>query len=382
MTPTIPALDGPHLERWTAAAVPWWVPRTGLLGGWAVAVLVAVAADNRACSVADPGVCGPDVTFAVAIVVLLATPVLLWWLPPAGCAAGVLFAVLDVSYDDLRAANVAFALHGLLCLAVAAWIVSARRRQAAVVAEVAGTVRLDAALTERLRDSFPGWGGRSVLAVLLILVGAVSLAWYHHRDDQVARHEAAAVRADAVVRGVDNSEGTVVLEVPRPVKVGVLGSYEAGQVVPVLVDGDWVRPVNEPEDVTVWLSIGLGALALALLLLIREQRMRAARRRLLSGPLPAVELTAAPDEGRALLHDGLALVPVASTPRRLPRPRLTGEDVTWEDGWRTEQTRPQPVTVAGDLRDGGWVLLLTEDAVLLPEAPLRTPRRRPVPGSK
>ncbi|MBL7262173.1 hypothetical protein [Paractinoplanes lichenicola] len=376
-------MDGPSIKRWAAAAVPWWVSRVGLLLGWVVAVLVAVAADNRACSVADPQVCGPDVTFAVGIVILLATPVLLWWLPLAGCAAGVVFAVLDVIYDDLRAANVAFALHGLLCLAVAAWIVSARRRQAAVVAEVAEPVRLDTELTERLRDSVPGWGGRSVIAGLLIVIGAIGLAWYNHRTDQVARHEAAAVRAEAVVRSVDNSEGTVVLEVPRPVEVDVLGSYEPGQVVPVLVDGDWVRPVDEPEDVTVWLSIGLGALALALLLLVREQRMRAARRRLLSGgPLPGVELTAAPDQGRALLHDGLALVPVASTPRRLSRPRLTGEEVKWEDSWKTEETRPQPVTVAGDLRDGGWVLLLTEDAVLLPEAPVRTPRRQPAPGSK
>ncbi|MGK5683632.1 hypothetical protein [Actinoplanes sp. URMC 104] len=375
--PGAPALDGARMGRWSAAAVPWWVPRGVLVLGWAVAVLVAVAGDTSSCTPQEPAVCGPDVSFAVAAVVLLATPVLLWWLPLAGCAAGVVFAVLDLVFDDVRAANVAFALHGLLCLAVAAWSVAARRRQAAVVAEVAGTVRLEAALAERLRDTFPGWGARTVAAVLLLIAGTAGLAWYGHRTDQVTRHESAAVRTDAVVRSADDADDVIVVEAPRPVRLDVVGSYEVGQVVPVLVDGSWVRPVAEPEDVTPWLGGGLGALGLAVLLLAREQRMRSARRRLLSGPLPAVEVTAVPDDQRrAVLEAGMALVPVAATPTRLPRPLLTGEDVDWTDGWAAAD-EPQTVTVAGDLRDGGWVLLVTDSAVLLPEAPLRTPWRRP-----
>jgi hypothetical protein len=337
-------------------------------------------------------VCGPDVTFAAAIVVLLATPVLLWWLPLVGCGAGMLFAVLDLIYDDAPAANVAFGVHGLLCLAVAAWLVSARRRQAAVVAEVAGTVRLDAALVGRLQDSLPGWAEHTVVAVVLVIAGIGGIAWYDHRAAQVAAHESAAVRIEATIRSADNAEGVVVVDVPQPARVGVLDSYEAGQVVPVLVDGSWVRLVAEPEDVTPWLSVGLGALGVAGLLLLREQRMRSARRRLLSGPLPAVELTSEPDDqGRAVLHGGMALVPVVASPTQLTTPHLTGEDVDWDEGWAVEEVEdfgrawrsdghkdePQIVTVAGDLRDGGWVLLITDSVVLLPEAPLRTPRRRP-----
>ena len=370
--PGVPGLDGVRVEQWTAAAVPWWVLRLVLVAGWAAACIAAVVADPLSCSALDPTVCGPDVTFAVAIPVLFATPILLWWLPLAGCGAGMLFAVLDLVYDNLVAAKVGFGLHGLLCLGVAVWLVVARRRQGAVVAEVAGTVRLDAALAERLRDSFPGWGGRTLIAVVLILAGAGGLAWYGHRAGQVAAHESAAVRTEAVVRSADDAEGVVVVEVPRPVRLDVVGSYEAGQVVPVLVDGSWVRLVAEPEDVTLWLSAGLGALGLAGLLLVREQRMRSARRRLLSGPLPAVELPAGPDdEGRAVLHGGLAVVPVEASPIRLARPHLTGEEVTWSHGWSPED-EPQTVTVAGDLREGGWVLLITDAVVLLPEAPLRT----------
>lgn len=393
--PGAPVLDGPRIARWTAAAVPWWATRSVLIGGWAVAGVagvVAAAADTVPCTASEPGVCGPDVPLALAMVVMLATPVLLWWLPLAGCAAGMLFAVLDLVADDTPAANVAFGVHGLLCLAVAAWLVAARRRQAAVVAEVAGTVRLDPALAERLRDGLPGWGVRTVGAVVLVIAGIGSIAWYENRAARVAAHESAAVRMDAVVRSADNAEGVVVVEVPRAARVEVSGRYEAGQVVPVLVDGSWVRLVAEPEDVTPWLAAGLGAVGLAALLLFREQRMRSARRRLLSGPLPAVELTAGPDDqGRAVLRGGMALVPVVASPTQSARPHLTGEEVTWTDGWKPEEGKdfgrdwrgdghrgePQTVTVAGDLRDGGWVLLITDSDVLLPEAPLRTPRRRP-----
>jgi hypothetical protein len=390
--PGAPALDGLRIGRWTAAAVPWWVPRLVLVVGWVIAFVVAVAGDTTSCKALDPGVCGPDVTFAVAIVVLFATPILLWWLPLVGCGAGLLFAVLDLIYDDVPAAKMAFGVHGLLCLAVAAWLVAARRRQAAVVAEVAGTVRLEAALAGRLQDSFPGWGGRTLAAVVLVIAGTGGLGWYDHRAARVAEHESAAVRMDAVIRSADNADGVVVVEVPQPARVDVLDSYEAGQLVPVLVDGSWVRLVAEPEDVTPWLSAGLGAFGLAGLLLVREQRMRSARRRLLSGPLPAVELTAEPDDqGRAVLHGGMALVPVVASPTQLTRPHLTGEDVDWDEGWTAEEAEdfgrdwrggsrrdePQTVTVAGDLRDGGWVLLITDSLVLLPEAPVRTPRHRP-----
>ena len=389
--PGAPALDGAHIDRWTAAAVPWWASRLVLTAGWAVAVLVAAIGDTTSCTPSDPAACGPDVTFAVAIVVLLATPILLWWLPLAGCWAGMVFAVLDLIFDDVSAANVAFAVHGLLCLAVAAWLVTARRRQRTIVAQVAGTICLDAALTGRLRAGCPGWGGRTLAAVVLLIGGIGGLAWYGHRADQVAEHESAAVRIDALVRSAD-TEGVIVVDVGQPVRVGVVGSYRAGQVVPVLVDGPWIRPVAEPEDVTGWLSAGLGALGLAGLLLFREQRMRSARRRLLRGPLPAVELTAEPDDlGRAVLHDGMALVPVVASPTRLTRPYLTGEEVDWADGWPAEEgedfgelwrgdghkNQPHTVTVAGDLRDGGWVLLITDSVVLLPTAPVRKPRHRP-----
>ncbi|SNY52532.1 hypothetical protein SAMN05421748_11327 [Paractinoplanes atraurantiacus] len=411
-------LDGARIQRWIKAAVPWWVPRLVLVAAWAGAFVAAAVGDPSSCTAADPGVCGPDVTLAVVIVVLLATPILLWWLPLAGCGAGVLFAVLDLVLDDEPVARVAFGVFGLLCLAVAAWLVVARRRQAAIVAEAAGTVRLD----ERLREDRPGWGWRTAAAVALSMAGAGGLAWYGHRDAQVAAHEAAAVRTDAVIRSADNASGVVTVGVPEPVRVDVVGSYRAGQVVPVLVDGSWVRLVAEPEDVTVWLSAGLGALALAGILLFREQSRRSARRRLSRGPLAAVEVAAdLAVADRAVMFGGRALVPVLPAPFLPPDPSVNdgadssvndGADSTanhdeheYEDGaddedgdgawtveeveefgreWRGESppsrvrgSEPQTVTVAGDLRDGGWVVLITDSAVLLPEAPLRMPMRSP-----
>ena len=386
--------------------LPWWVARLVLVAGWIVAVFVAIARDMPTCTPQDPSVCGPDVRFAWAAVALLATPVLLWWLPLAGCAAGVLFAVLDLRYDDVPAARVAFGVHGLLCLTAAGWLILARRRQVAVVAEVAGVVRLNAALAERLQDGLSGWGPRTLVAVLSIFAGIGCVGWYDHQADKAAKHMSAAVRVNALVLAADSDHSVIEVAVPpsaASTRIDVLepAPYHAGQLVPVLVDRagtePWVRLVAEPDDVTGWLAAGLGAFALAGVLLVREQRMRSARRRLLGGPLPAVELTTEPDdEGRATLQAGtgadrllLGVVPVVTTPTELTAIKTVEYDERWTPGptgdfaqdWRSASTSgpdgPRAVTVAGDLRHGGWVLLITDDVVMVPEAPVRTPQRLP-----
>lgn len=373
--PGAPAMDTSHAARWSAARVPWWVPRLVLVVAWLAAIMVGALSASD-CTPLDPSVCGPTVSFTIAVVFLLATPILLWWLPAAGCAAGVVFSVLDLLYDPVHAANVAFAIVGPLHLAVAAWLIISRHRQRAIVAEIAGTVRLDPVLAERLRDTFPRWGWRTVVAALLIAGGAGCVVGYDHAAGQVTAHETAAVRMNARVQSYDSDNWVVVVAAPHPVRLDVVGTYRAGQTVPVLVDGSWVRLVAEPQDPTPWMSGALGAFLLAALLLYREQRMRSARRRLLSGPLPAVELLAAPDDqGRAVLQDDIAVVPVAAIP-------TAAKDGPWQDGWvagsgqawRGPARKPQTVTVAGDLREDGWVLLITDTEILLPEGPVRLRR--------
>lgn len=418
--PGAPALTDEMAARWRAALVPWWVPRILLVAGWVVAVVAAAAGDAAACTAADPGVCGADVSFAWAAVPLFATPVLLWWLPLGGCAAGTLFAVLDVMYDDVPSARVAFGVHGLLCVAVGGWLVASRRRQLAIVAETAVPVRLDPVLAERVRSAWSGWGERTVAAGALVVAGIAGVGWYGHRADTVAAHVSAAVRVDATVRAVDAEHAVITVEGPQglgPTRLDVLepADYDAGQVVPVLVDrtGDepWVRLVAEPEDPTGWLTAGLGAFALAGVLLVREQRMRSARRRVLRGPVSAVEVTTEPDDnGHAALQAGagarrvlLGVVPVTAVPVHATASLMDDDNHDDDDdghwtpdevdafgrGWRGETdgaTADVPAlrggpretaTAIGDLRDGGRLMLVTDTAVLLPEAPLRVPRRLP-----
>lgn len=139
--------------RWARAGVPHWVPRLLLTAGWLVASALTVASGDAgpACQAGDPTICGPDLSDAAGIVLWLATPVLLLWLPPLGCLAGAGFALAVVAADE---AGPAMATHGLACAATGLWMLAAAVRQRAVARRAAGG--LTAVLPSRLGHPCPG----------------------------------------------------------------------------------------------------------------------------------------------------------------------------------------------------------------------------------
>lgn len=404
-------------RRWTAAGVPRWVPKVLLTTLWALAFAAAVIGDTSQCTPVDPAVCGPDQGFAWWIVVCLATPVLLVWMPLAGCAAGVAFAVADLAYDDVLLANIGFGLHGLACAVVAVWLVRAAAAQERTAATAAGALTAAAPPLPPDEDPGGGWDLLRLGAASLLVIGAVGLfGWYTHEVRGERAHLARAVEVPGRIVAVDDVDVTITLRAGIPgaaarrTEVGVLDTspYEKGATTPVLLDPadpSWERLVAEPLDATGWVSAGAGALLLALLLFGQELRWRRARARLWTGAHPALRVRAVPDnDGAALVlpADGgggvhgdraIARLPVAwqlpaAGEDSLP---IEPDDEEWDAAtqasfgraWRDEQdadgdepftvgpTEPEPAVLLGSLRDRGWALLVTADSVLEPAGPLR-----------
>lgn len=379
--------------------------------GWLAALAVAIVGDTTRCSPSDPSLCGPDQTFAAAIVLLFATPVLLRWQPLAGCVAGVGFAVLDEVFDQLHPANLAFGVHGTLCLLTAAWMVSARRRQRRVIA----------ALHPSSSTLPPGafrewWGPRLLASAVLVAAGAGLLGLYAHLVAVERRHLDRAVPTEARVISIDDDNSTITLESPlagrRRISVVDTTSYPEGSTVALLIepsDRRWARLVAEPSDDTDWESAGLGCLLLAVLLWWRELAGRRARRRLLDGKQPVLAVRVGSDrDGNALVFpaEARARKPLAIMAVRWSSAEpddLEPLEESWDDAvadaeevaefgraWRGEsrgedggealapgavtpshRRELEPATVVGEFVDGGWVALVTEHEVLLPERPLR-----------
>jgi hypothetical protein len=404
-------------ERWLRAGVPGWVPGA-LAVGWTAALVAAVAGDTTPpCSPADPSICGPDQVFAWAVVVLFATPVLLWWQPLAGCAAGIAFAVLDLAFDAVRPANVAFGAYGLLCLAAAVWMVRARRRQREVASRPGlSRGRLPAvAFSER-------WGPRLLACVGFLGAGAGLLGLYAHLVAGEQRHLDRAVQTQAQVVAVDDEDSTITVGTPPAGRhrLGVMDStiYPQGSTVALWLDPAdprWARLVAEPSDSTGWESAGLGCLALAALLGWRELAARRARRRLLAGEHPVLEVLVQPDlEGNALVFPadvvarGAAGRPLAvmavhwssADPEgglpadddsidgapdarevaafgRVWRGEADGDDVLGREGGSPlGRLEPEPAAVVGEFVEGGWAAIVTDHELVLPQSPLRLRRQR------
>ncbi len=338
------------LRRWETHAVPAWVYRGVLFVGWGFAFGYAVSTATT-CTVTTP--CYPDPWLSVFAAALLATPVLLWREPVLGCALGAGFGLVEVLFEADEGIRLAFGLHGLACLLVALWLVEARRAQHRVFGEVSRPVTVTRAVPVRFT-------GRTVVAVLMLLVGVLALVKYMVDSGTLAEHTAAAVRVDGTVVAV--GERDVTLELPSSRKtfdVLTPGVYAMGMDVPVLVDGPWAELVAEPEDVTFPLTAMAVALGMAAFLRLRDVAGRRAWQRVLAGPSPAVEvLVRMGPRGRAVLHtvDGR---PFASMPV-------------------SERFEDDRMLAVGDLSHGGWVVLVTPEKLLLPNRPLR-PYHRELP---
>ncbi|TWP46522.1 hypothetical protein FKR81_35770 [Lentzea tibetensis] len=366
-----PAMD---VSRWVAAAVPWWVTRVVLVAGWLAAVIVAVSSSTVTCTPDVP--CSPDTVFAMALVLLLATPVLLFWMPVTGCLAGVGFAVLDLLFDDLPVAQVAFGLHGFCCAVVALWILRSRATQR----QIAGGSAV------RLSGDLP-WGVSPLMALLCFAAAAWAFLSYDAAAASIESHVLAATRVEGQIVEVRPTGLTVELPDRQRVPVAaVADQYHVGDRVPLLADDTWVRLVAEPEDATWRLTLG-SALCLAVFLLVVRTWHR---RSLWSRPLPSLPLAVeSVGAHRVLLSSSggaFALLRVDADVPSAP-PRFT-DAAHFGRVWRGEEPPPpEPdlpvVTVAGELCHGGRVVLLLGDEVLLSSVlrPFRRALDHSLPGT-
>ncbi|GGN23057.1 hypothetical protein GCM10011609_75580 [Lentzea pudingi] len=347
------------VQRWQAAAVPWWVTKVGLVGGWIAAFYFALSANEAPCTTAQP--CLPDPLFSLAVVPLLATPLLLVFNRVlTGCAMGVLFGAMDIALDSSAVANTAFGLHAAACALVAAWTVRSRADQH----ETAGSALVS------LPDLPPQRGVLRVVAVLLVVFGFLTFVQYSLINDEIEQHVAKASRVEAEVVEIKNT-GEVWVELPDRQRTAFQPlapeTYHVGDGVPVLADGTWVRMENEPENVTWLLIIGGSAVFFAIMLAARERRRRA----LWSGPVKAIRVQAHQiGPRRILLRHGKKDVATVTTLVDLGLEEPLYHD-TEQFGrvWRGEEDPPLrhdpvEVLVAGEWHHGGQVALLVEGEVV------------------
>jgi hypothetical protein len=404
--------------------------RVLLVVAWAVALGFAIAPPGAACTPAEPLRCTTDVTGGVALGLMLLAPVLLALAPLLGCGALVLFGVLDVAFDADPTARLGWGALAILAVVAAAGLVAlrtAQRRLAGAAGPAPVEVpRIEPDVSRDVR------AGRAVAAVVLALAGVVLAVLYVRAAGDVADRERAAERRTAVVTAHDDEVYGLRLDLAPDLVVPVydVGVYPVGSRLPVLVDGAgedlWVRPAAEPEDVAWWLMLATAALLAAGLLEASRRRGQRRRRDLLTRGVGGPVLLWAPnDAGHAVLQaDGVVLgvVPVLHVHDDVAGPHdedAVDEDAVDEDAvdedededdldeddfddeqvraevvrvfgqaWRGEDVTHrtalwQPVTVVGDLNVGGWVVLVLEDGVLLPDGPLRSRlgRGHPRPGA-
>ncbi|MET9627592.1 hypothetical protein ABZX92_09020 [Lentzea sp. NPDC006480] len=347
------------VQRWQSAAVPWWVTKVGLVGGWIVAFYFAVSANEVPCTAAQP--CLPDPVFALAVVPLLATPLLLLFgRVLTGCAMGVAFGALDIVLDGSSTANVAFGLHAVACAIVAAWTLRSRADQHAAAGAAAVS----------LPDMPPPRGVLRIIAVLLVLFGFLTFVQYDLTNGEIEQHAAKANRVEAEVVDIkDTYDVWVELPGRQRAKFQPLApeTYQIGDAVMVLADGSWVQMANEPEDVTWWLTLGGAAVFLAIMLAARERRRRA----LWTGPVKALRLQAHPVGPRRILlrYHKTDIATVATLADLGLEEPLYHDTEQFGRVWRGEedapvQLDPAEVLVAGEWHHGGQVALLVEGEVV------------------
>lgn len=393
-------------DRWTRAAVPGWVPRGILLAGWVLAFALASLLDSPPCSVADPSVCGPDLGWSVGASMLLATPVLLLVLPALGCLGGVGFGLFELATEPAPVARIAFVLHGLACAGVLVRMLIGRRRQGEPARAGGGRVAV------------PGPAPRTgpvdfIPPALLLIPAAGLLLLWHHGTVGDERHQAAAVRLDAVVVAEIDDGWTVRLQLPDrgdEVSVDVVDSYPVGAVLPVLVDRTgakpWVTLVAEPPDPTFPLAAGLGVVLLALATAGGALRRHRATAGLLAGA-PAVSLLGLRRADEVDLWDADLTRSFGRIRIRWASPDPTTDESTDEEFWDEDELsaadaedfgaawrepadddlearfglievpsrNPVPMVAVGDLRQGGWIALLDGTEVLWPVWTVQALRR-------
>lgn len=399
MLTSVPSWRAGDARVWAGAAWHPWA-RAVVIAGCVASVAAAIIGDTHPCSAEDPAVCGPSTSFAVALVFLAASVVLLWWRPVLACLCAVVVAVLEVPHDESHSAPVAFAAYAMVALAVAAYIVVCRRRQRLLVDRVAQrSVQLpagvqpvadhqvgvgEAALTavEAAADAGPAGlvahlaspALRALMAALLVAGSAGAGFWYAREVRGEQEHLARAVEVSGRVEGPANDDYIQRLRILDPVPGGPahvelepLDDLPEGSVQRLLVDPAdprWVRLVAEPADATGWLSLSVGLGLLASLLAWRAVETQGARRALSAGGQPGVRgrfVHSPAGECLLLPADEDVVVALFDTD---PAPEPDASDLDAENG-----------VVFGDLRERGWVAVVGPRGLILPRGPLRVERR-------
>ncbi len=383
-------MTGELAARWAGSVVPSWIYRWLLPAGWAVAIMVSmVAGDEQPCSAADPAFCGPDRLFSVVMVVCLASVVLLWWQPIVAAAAGVLFVVFELRFDDLAEAQVVWTIYGAACAALLYWMLTARQKQRSLA------LRAQRRQVQVPAAASVGVTARLLVAGALVIAGVAVLLLMRWQDGREAEHLQRAVEQTAVVKA-HGEEDDLILELPdgSTHTVTMYDDYEVGAQIPVFVDpadGDWVRPLAEPADYSNWITVAGGACVVAGLFVLQDARLRRARprRAWLAQGLPVwIE----PDTSSAFAvysADGAVLLGFAYL-------ELDDEDADLElleafDVLGDEEVPPKyrdellarlqqyrgEALLVGELAERAWPTILIGEHVLRPARPFRTPRQLP-----
>lgn len=248
----------------------------------------------------------------VRYLVVLATPVVLFLRPRLGCAVAVASAVLLGVAGEPPAVVVPFAVHGLLCAYSLARFLIGPRRQRRLYARLAEPVAIELPGDPVVRTAPPA-RATGIAFLVLVALGLAVWAW---------------VSAPGVWPWV-----------------GAVGFFAAIQVA-------------------------------------RHTAARLAARRLVSRPHPGAQVVVRVDPGpRLTLFTGdqhrlkLAWLPMNDVVHRAEdagTPDVLAAVAVLDNAPDDEaSTELFPATVVGDLRVGGYVAVLTDHAVLLPDGPVR-----------
>lgn len=359
-----------HVRTWVAATPRPWL-RWVLVGAWVAAVVVSIGSDTEPCSTTDPTVCGPDLTFSVAIALCFASVVLLWWRPFVAVACAVLFAVADLVWDPVRPANVAWTVVALVFVAYAVHLRSRFARQREIARAVSAPLPTWPAGPQRPLHLDGAHRLMAAGAVALVLVASGAVYGYQRAVAIDDEHASRAQVIEGIVLSDEDEDGNqrVRLEsrpegFPVELEVLFIEVPKVGDAVALRVDpGDpsWTHPIAEPPDQTWWATIGVGALLLAGLLAERLLAVRV-RRRTLEGQhhargVPVRVFTDGLDFVGLLATDsarGLGEFPVDEQVLRLATPEAR------------RVAAPTEMFLVGDVRHGGWVALATPTGLRLP----------------
>jgi hypothetical protein len=370
-------------RRWVAPERVSW-RRWALAAASGVAFAVSVMGEpDIPCSADDPAFCGPDLTFSLAIVLALATVALLWWRPfvAAGCA--VAFAVLDLLFDEVWTANVAWPLVAALHVAHVVVLRRGQARQRALAERASVPLPVRDAPAAGPRSAAGRLGPYHLGAALLAVVAAGCIGMLVRAEASDRAHLARSEVVRGTVSEVSDDEYTIGIRLDRgqgrpaeQIELEPYDVYDVGDDVLVRLDPTdpgWSHLVAEPPDRTWWASLSLGAGLLAVLLAERPLTARMRRGAFLAHPpTHGVPVRAAVDEmggavvacvDRDVVFAGLdTLAQPGSRPDQRPEPDDSPE-VSLKD-------EAQLAHLVGDLRPGGWCAIVAEDGIRLPEGPL------------